>query len=125
MTNITQDEHGTITISLPDAGLDAHMSPEVFDVLARQEERGACLHEQLPRLSPEQIAEMTSGDQRVYGDLEPVTMTAGQMSYMLARADLLPRFTADATHGIFYPTDPTKVTTRNQRKRWRKRMNRG
>ena len=114
MTNITQDEHGTITISTPDGVAMAHMSPEVFDVLSRQEP-----------LEP----------RRVYGDLEPVTLTPDQIAYMIQGghnkgwpgtavppqpAETKLRFKGGLWRDL--PPASLKVTTRNQRKRWRRRM---
>ena len=113
MTNITQDEHGTITISTPDGVAMAHMSPEVFDVLSRQEP-----------LEP----------RRVYGDLEPVTMTPEQIAYLVERGAAMwhgeplgqmPVETKLRFKGGLWrdlPPASLKVTTRNQRKRWRRRM---
>ena len=111
MTNITQDEHGTITISLPDAGLEAHMSPEAFDVLARQE--------------------VSETRQRVYGDVEPVTMTREQIAYMIQggvkplSAETKLRLTGGLWRAETPEPVPRLVHTPNQRKRCRKRMNRG
>jgi hypothetical protein len=116
MTNITQDEHGTITISLPDAGLEAHMSPEVFDILAQQE--------------------ATETRQRGYGDTEPVTMTPEQIACLVRdggaewHGEPLEQLPAETKlrfkGGLWrdYEPAPTKITTPNQRKRWRKRMSR-